>query len=134
MRIGHLEKAILTVLLKHGAKTSYELIRQIEGGEGRLNWTRQKAFLRTIKQLRKKNLVIAKPYFKYSASMYGYMENKFWANGCFWRHFNGSGFFMEKTRQHSYGFYHIFGLTHQGKNRAHMSPQKSVSTSNFDGI
>ena len=118
MRIGHLEKAILTILLKQGAKTSYELIRQIEGGEGRLDWTRQKAFLRTIKQLCEKSLIVAKPYFKYEPHFIPFFSHRFWAEGTYWKRYCGSGFYREKTRCFDHGYYHIFGLTHKGKTLA----------------
>jgi hypothetical protein len=114
MRIGHLEKGILSILLKHGARTTYELAMQMENVNIRHAYTRQKAFSRTIKQLRQKNLITAKPYFKYEPHFILFYSNRFWAEGCYWRRYSGSGFFRMKTRPICYGHYHMFGLTHEG--------------------
>lgn len=118
MRMGRLEKSILSILLKHGAKTRYELARQIENVDISRAYTRSKSFSRTIKQLREKNLIRAKPYFKYEHGFCLYYENRFWAEGTYWRRYSGSGFVREKTRFFGGGFYHIFGLTHEGHERA----------------
>ena len=119
MRIGHLENAILLALLKNGAQTSYELAVKIEGISicGSCS-SRSKAFFRTIKKLREKKLITPKPYFKFEERMYGYMARKFWAAGCYWLRYNGSGFHRVKTKRHNYGYYWRYGLTSAGKKEA----------------
>ena len=126
MRIGHLEKAILSILLKHGAKTTYELARQIENVDLCHASTREKAFSRTIKQLRQKNLITAKPYFKYEPHFIMFFSNRFWAKGCYWRRYSGSGFLRTKTRLGGYGYFHMFGLTYQGNIVARARVQEGI--------
>ena len=118
MRIGRLEKSILSILLKHGAKTRYELARQIENVDITRAYTRSKSFSRAIKQLQEKNLIRAKPYFKFEPYFILHFRNRFWAEGSYWSRYRGNGFLREKTRCFDYGFYHIFGLTHKGHERA----------------
>lgn len=116
LRIGHQEKSILSFLLKNGAKTSYELALQIEGIEITRNDSRAKSFFRTIKQLRDKYLITYKPYFIYQHDFCIYMENNFWAEGCYWkRPPRGSGFLRKITKPCNYGNFHLYGLTSEGK-------------------
>jgi hypothetical protein len=116
IRIGQSEKNVLMILLKNGAKTAYELFEIIEGKSLRhAEGTRFKALYRTIKQLKEKGLIRNKCYFKYEKMFVGYMSHRFWANGSFWVRYNSSGYYMIKTKWHSYGCYWRLGLTSEGK-------------------
>ena len=115
MRIGHLEKTILTILLKKGAKTIYELGQEIEGIDTWRNCVRHNAFQRCVRQLKEKGLVVVKPYFKFSKFFCGYMRNSFWAEGYYWKRYYGSGFHVEKTKRHRYSEYWRYGLTVKGR-------------------
>ena len=118
MRVGHLENSILSVLLKNGAKTTYQLAAQIENIDLSQAHSRSKAFFRTMKQLKQKQLITTKPYFQYvpKGQMCLYMvETGFWAEGCYWKRYCGSGFHRRNTRGHNYGYFHIYGLTSEGK-------------------
>lgn len=124
MRIGPLEKRILSVLLDHGAKTSYELATQIENVDitgptyTSHESTRAKAFQRAIKQLQDKNLITAKPYFEYHPYFVKCMSKQFWAEGRYWERYNRSGFLRNKTRPFRYENYSLYGLSHEGRIRA----------------
>ena len=117
MRLGRLEKTILTTLLKNGAKTVHELAFKIE--EIDLNspkeTTRSKAFYRAVNQLHTKRLIVIKPYFKFEKSFCGYMAHNFWAEGYYWQRYNRSGFHRKRTIYQNYGHAWRWGLTSEGK-------------------
>jgi len=115
VRIGYLEKSILIILLKSGAKTIWELAKEIESIDTWQKFVRHNAYQRTIRQLKKKGFVRVKPYFKFSKSFYGFMRNRFWAEGHFWKRYYGSGFYVEKTKTHRYSNYWRYGLTVKGR-------------------
>jgi hypothetical protein len=115
LRIGDQEKAVLSFLLKNGAKTSYALALEIENIDVTRNDTKAKSFFRTIKQLREKGLITPKPYFKYTHGFCIYMENNFWAEGCYWKRNSGNGFLRTITKSQNYSNFHIYGLTSEGK-------------------
>jgi len=121
MRIGKLEKKILLSLLKSGAQTVMDLGINIEGvkiSNYPKGHYRAKSFYRAIHNLEEKRLVATKSYLKYSKGFYGYMRNRFYAEGQWWLRYNGSGFYKEHTKPQGYGYFRRYGLTLEGRKRA----------------
>ncbi len=99
MRLGRLEQSILSLMLKSGATTNHELSRQMWNLEMYCGGKRGKALYRSIKQLRKKGLIVAKPYYKHVVSGFTLRKTISYAISC------------DSNRSN----YHIYGLTPEGK-------------------